>query len=214
MTVGEYAAKFEELAKYCPYYDLDSDGRSKCAKFESGLMPELKMMFGHQEINDFPTLVNKCRMFEDDMKAMDVALRNVNPQRNFGPQRNQMQGKGKGKMFYDNKKPYTPPSGYRGPSSQGLKTATTTGRQPVNSPPLCNKCGRNHFGAICLGLGNGYYYCKELGHIKKFCPQLKHSVNVVRVGRPKATRRVFTMNGSEAADADDLIQGKYTLHTQ
>lgn len=99
MTVGEYAAKFEELAKYCPYYDLDADGRSKCAKFEIGLKPELKMMFGHQEINDFPTLVNKCRMFEDDMRARDVALRNVNPQRNFGPQRNQIQGRGKGRCF-------------------------------------------------------------------------------------------------------------------
>ncbi|CAL0311017.1 unnamed protein product [Lupinus luteus] len=35
MTVGEYAAKFEEMAKYCPYYNLDTNGRSKCANFES-----------------------------------------------------------------------------------------------------------------------------------------------------------------------------------
>ncbi|XP_019429961.1 PREDICTED: uncharacterized protein LOC109337438, partial [Lupinus angustifolius] len=30
---------------------------------------------------------------------------------------------------------------------------------------------------------------------------------MVRAGRPRATGRVFTMSGSEAADADDLIQG-------
>ncbi|KAF1864609.1 hypothetical protein Lal_00039239 [Lupinus albus] len=54
------------------------DGRSKCAKFESGLKPKLKM-FGHQEIFDFPTLVNKCRMFEDDMRMDDVAINKPNP---------------------------------------------------------------------------------------------------------------------------------------
>ncbi|KAF1884431.1 hypothetical protein Lal_00028309 [Lupinus albus] len=34
MSVGEYAAKFEELARFCPYSDLEVDGRSKCSKFE------------------------------------------------------------------------------------------------------------------------------------------------------------------------------------
>ncbi|KAF1879735.1 hypothetical protein Lal_00039748 [Lupinus albus] len=82
------ATKFEELAKYCPYYELEVDGRSKSAKFEMGLMPELEMMFSHQEISDFPTLVNKCRMYEDDMKASDIAMNKANPPRNFGPQRN------------------------------------------------------------------------------------------------------------------------------
>ncbi|KAF1892769.1 hypothetical protein Lal_00042663 [Lupinus albus] len=48
MTVREYAAMFEELAKYCPYYEMDTNGRSKYAKFEVGLKPELKMMFGQQ----------------------------------------------------------------------------------------------------------------------------------------------------------------------
>ncbi|KAF1894418.1 hypothetical protein Lal_00027115 [Lupinus albus] len=43
---GEYATKFEELAIYCPYYELEVDGQSKCAKFESSLKPKLKMMFG------------------------------------------------------------------------------------------------------------------------------------------------------------------------
>ncbi|KAF1858887.1 hypothetical protein Lal_00043022 [Lupinus albus] len=67
---------------------MDADGRSKCAKFEVGLKPELKMMFGHQEITDFPTLVNKCRMYEDDIHARDAAISKANPSRNFGHQRN------------------------------------------------------------------------------------------------------------------------------
>ncbi|KAF1870777.1 hypothetical protein Lal_00025613 [Lupinus albus] len=48
MSFGEYAPSSRNAAK--------------CSKFESGLKPKLKMMFGHQEISDFPTLVNKCRI--------------------------------------------------------------------------------------------------------------------------------------------------------
>ncbi|KAF1877071.1 hypothetical protein Lal_00033625 [Lupinus albus] len=91
MSVGDYAAKFEELARFCPYSPLEMDRRSKCSKFESGLRPKLKMMFGHQDIADFPTLVNKCRMYEDDLAADDVVNPRVNHTRNFGPQRNHTQ---------------------------------------------------------------------------------------------------------------------------
>ncbi|KAF1878226.1 hypothetical protein Lal_00046892 [Lupinus albus] len=88
LAVGEYAIKFEELAWYCPYAELEVDGRSKCVKFKMGLKPELKVMFGYQEISDFPTLVNKCRMYEDDVRVRDTATVKVNSPRNYGPQRN------------------------------------------------------------------------------------------------------------------------------
>ncbi|KAF1882233.1 hypothetical protein Lal_00038879 [Lupinus albus] len=95
MSVGEYAAKFEELARFCPYSELEVDGRSKCSKFESGLRPKLKIMFGHQEIVDFATLVNKCRMYEDNLKANELATPETNFPRDYGPQRNHRQGRGK-----------------------------------------------------------------------------------------------------------------------
>ncbi|KAF1885925.1 hypothetical protein Lal_00015420 [Lupinus albus] len=88
MSVGEYTAKFEELARFYPYMELEMDGRSKCSKFESGLKPKLRRMFGHQEIADFPTLVNKCRMYEDDLTVDVVVTPRANPPKNFGPQRN------------------------------------------------------------------------------------------------------------------------------
>ncbi|KAF1859170.1 hypothetical protein Lal_00001001 [Lupinus albus] len=95
MSVGEYAAKFEELARFCPYSELEVDGRSKCSKFESGLRPKLKRMFGHQEIANFATLVNKCRMYEDNLEATEVVTPKAISPRNYGPQRNHMQGRGK-----------------------------------------------------------------------------------------------------------------------
>ncbi|KAF1860155.1 hypothetical protein Lal_00033753 [Lupinus albus] len=84
MLVGEYAAKFEELVWFCPYSELEVDEWSKCSKFESGLRPKLKKMFGHQEIADFATL--------DDLKKDEVATPKSIPPRNYGPQRNHMQG--------------------------------------------------------------------------------------------------------------------------
>ncbi|KAF1881568.1 hypothetical protein Lal_00021423 [Lupinus albus] len=52
----------------------------------------MRVMFGHEEIPDFPTLVNKCRMYEDNVRVRDAAAGKGNPPRNYGPQRNFVQG--------------------------------------------------------------------------------------------------------------------------
>lgn len=68
MSVGEYATKFEELSKYCPYY-WDMDERSKWLKFENGLKPHIKQVVEYLKVVQFPVLVNHCRIYENDMKA-------------------------------------------------------------------------------------------------------------------------------------------------
>jgi len=42
MTMAEYAAKFEELVRYFPYYQGGDDGSSKCVKFLNSLQLEVK----------------------------------------------------------------------------------------------------------------------------------------------------------------------------
>ncbi|XP_057426068.1 uncharacterized protein LOC130719458 [Lotus japonicus] len=69
MSVGEYAAKFEELALFYLPYQAAGNERSKCVKFENGLRPEIKEAIGYQRVRDFPTLVDMCRIFEDDHKS-------------------------------------------------------------------------------------------------------------------------------------------------
>lgn len=66
MSVAQYASKFEELMKYCSHYNSEAAEESKCIKFESGLRPEIKQGIRYQEIHRFPTLVNKCRIFDED----------------------------------------------------------------------------------------------------------------------------------------------------
>jgi hypothetical protein len=38
-AVAEYAAKFEELSRFCPYINAEDAEKSKCVKFDSGLCP-------------------------------------------------------------------------------------------------------------------------------------------------------------------------------
>ncbi|XP_058760882.1 uncharacterized protein LOC131634252 [Vicia villosa] len=46
--VAEYAAKFQELIKYCPYYNTMNAERSKCLKFVNGLRHYIKKSIGYQ----------------------------------------------------------------------------------------------------------------------------------------------------------------------
>ncbi|KAF1863301.1 hypothetical protein Lal_00031300 [Lupinus albus] len=151
MSVGEYTAKFKELARFCPYSELEVDGRSKCSKFELGLRPKLKRMFGHQEIADFANLVNKCRMYEDNMKVNEVATPKSIFPRNSGPQRNHMQGRGKERVEDD-----------RNLMRHLLHIVTEISRVETTYRSyrrgfysMCNKCGRFHYESTCLGSGNG-----------------------------------------------------------
>ncbi|KAF1855704.1 hypothetical protein Lal_00014650 [Lupinus albus] len=98
-------------------------------------------MLRHQEISDFATLVNKCRMVEDDMKADDVMTPKPLPPKHSGPQRNFSHEKGMGKVFQEERRPYSRPTGSRGYTSHGPRTHANAGGSRLNSPPMCSKCG-------------------------------------------------------------------------
>ncbi|XP_058726090.1 uncharacterized protein LOC131597406 [Vicia villosa] len=47
-TVVEYAARFQELIKYCPYYTTMNAERSKFLKFVNGLRHDIKKAIGYE----------------------------------------------------------------------------------------------------------------------------------------------------------------------
>ncbi|XP_027368273.1 uncharacterized protein LOC113874241 [Abrus precatorius] len=49
MSVGEYAARFDELSRYCSYF-MHADDRAQCSKFGSGLRLDIKQAIGYQQI--------------------------------------------------------------------------------------------------------------------------------------------------------------------
>ncbi|XP_027351169.1 uncharacterized protein LOC113862278 [Abrus precatorius] len=95
ITIGEYAGKFNELSKFCPYFNNTRDGCSRCTKFESGLRPNIKLAIGYQEIIHFPTLVNRCWIYENDAKAKQAQWKSSGPQWNHPNRRGDAQGRGK-----------------------------------------------------------------------------------------------------------------------
>ncbi|KAF1878017.1 hypothetical protein Lal_00041766 [Lupinus albus] len=107
-------------------------------------------------------------------------------------------------MFEDNRRPYEAPTSYRGRNDQGSRPSDVP-RGGV-STPLCNKCGILHYGSTCSGSDNKCFYCKELGHIKRFCPKLSRRLNVVHAERARNTSKIFTLSGAEVSDVDGLAQ--------
>ncbi|KAF1870827.1 hypothetical protein Lal_00030137 [Lupinus albus] len=72
----------------------------------------------------------------------------------------------------------------------------------------CNKCGRLHYGSTCPGKGNGYFHCKEFGHIKRYCPKLDRRPNVMHAGEARDHGRMVTPSGAGTSGVDDPARGK------
>ncbi|KAF1893038.1 hypothetical protein Lal_00024160 [Lupinus albus] len=117
-----------------------------------------------------------------NMKADGVATTKSNSSKNFGPQRNFVHGRGKGKMFPEEQKPCLPPVGTR------------------------SKCNQKHDGGLCYGTTNHCFRCKETGHIKRHCPMSRQSMNALGTGRPQSIGRVVIMCGADASEADGLTR--------
>ncbi|MCI49737.1 hypothetical protein A2U01_0070981, partial [Trifolium medium] len=94
--VAEYAAKFESLCAFSPYYNTPEAEYDEFVKFESGLRPEVKHLIGFSEIRDFPTLVNKSRICDEDGKAKVNYYKAVSD--------NKRKGEDRGKPYGDRNK--------------------------------------------------------------------------------------------------------------
>jgi len=78
MYVVEYAGKFYELFRFCPYINVEGADESKCIKFESGLRPEIYQYVEFHEIGDVATLVKNYRIFDEASNAKTSFYKMVN----------------------------------------------------------------------------------------------------------------------------------------
>ena len=84
--MAEYAAKFEELVRYFPYYQGRDGESSKCVTFLNGLRPEVKQAVNYLGVRQFPLLINICQIWDEDSRDR------VNYCRSIGPIKNKKNG--------------------------------------------------------------------------------------------------------------------------
>jgi hypothetical protein len=92
MSVDDYAAMVEELSLFCPHYNDVGVEASKCIKFESGLHPETKKFIRFHEVRVFLTLVNKCKIYDEDNKARSSYYQNASDEKGKSHERGKQYG--------------------------------------------------------------------------------------------------------------------------
>ncbi|XP_050877720.1 uncharacterized protein LOC127081511 [Lathyrus oleraceus] len=83
-TVTEYAAKFEDLIKFCPHYNTANVERSKCLKFVNDLGPDIKKEMSYQKIMIFSELVNKSRIYDEDNRESVAHYKSLHDKKGKG----------------------------------------------------------------------------------------------------------------------------------
>src|ERR1044072_2543782 len=209
MSVAEYAAKLESLAKHFRFFRNQVDEVYLCTRFLDGLRNEIEAFVRPLSIQQFQPLVEKCREIET------MQSRHGNRPVSGGPVKtgNSNQGSsGKGKQFQ--KKPYERSKGKnrfsRKTGSQGA------GPKGSDQPTGVNlfKCGKaGHFARNCVAKDPICFNYNHPGHFARDCkaPKAEPTVNVARGNRPVARARVYTMSGQETAGTEGLIQGSGTI---
>ncbi|CAJ2661699.1 unnamed protein product [Trifolium pratense] len=191
MSVAEYSVKFEELCAFSPHYNTVDAEEAKCVKFESGLRPDIKHLIGFSQIRDFATLVDKCRICDDDGKAKTNYYKAMSDKR----------GKGQ-----DRGKPY---------GDKGKKVVESSGGKKRGGGQ-CYKCGElGHKSYECPKKVDKCFNCGRLGHKSDVCQVKVTCFNCGEEGhkspmckKPKKTMgKVFALSGDDVDQGDNLIRG-------
>ncbi|XP_004515682.1 uncharacterized protein [Cicer arietinum] len=70
MSIAEYVAKFEELARFSPHAQYAPTEEWKINQFEWGLRLEIRGNIGHMELTNYSTLVHKSYIVEENLKKV------------------------------------------------------------------------------------------------------------------------------------------------
>ncbi|PKU71873.1 hypothetical protein MA16_Dca016326 [Dendrobium catenatum] len=158
----QYEAEFTALARYAP--QLVSTSAAKCYHFLRGLRDSLRQPLVPFHISDFSELVERARLIENDLIA--TQQRWTTSWKRFG---GDASGSGSSSM-----RRFISSSGDSRRSGQsgfsGTATPSTTSFGSVSGAPVCQSCGRRHFG-LCYRMTGQYFRCSQPGHRIAECPQ-------------------------------------------
>ncbi|PNY08434.1 cellular nucleic acid-binding protein [Trifolium pratense] len=209
MSIGDYAAKFEALIRFCPNYNTAEAEVSKCLKFEDGLRPEIKQFIAYRQIRQFPNLVDACRIYEETSQARSNHYKAISEKKH--------NGQDKGKPYdRDNQQERRQTTGRRetsggeGPNSQRCYRCGAVGHRAFEckaTSPTCFKCGKEgHLANECRSSNVVCFNCKEPRHISTQCQEPKKAKAEGKVlclvgEEPETTAAKFTAAVSAATTA-------------
>lgn len=199
MTVAEYAAKLESLAKHFRFFANHVDEAYLCTRFINGLRYEIEESVRPLGIRQFQPLVEKCREIEI------MKNKRANRENTRGPMRSKFYNqREKGKS--PQKVPYQRPTGGSFAPGQQKSVTAVLGEQVnriSNRDVACFKCGQTgHYVKECERL---CYNCRKPGHMAKDCraPRVEPAAYITRGTHPTVEERVHLMVGTEATDAEE-----------
>ncbi|XP_057452647.1 uncharacterized protein LOC130744482 [Lotus japonicus] len=179
MSVPEYAAKLESLARHFRFFANHVDEQYMCKRFVNGLRPDIEDSIRPLGIVRFQVLVEKATEVEV-MKNKRNSRMGVG-----GPVRSNSQnqeGQNGGKQ--PQKKPYHRPQGMGQSPGQYRPIATAIGgqgSQPQNHRVECFRCGEvGHYANVCEKEKPLCFNCHKSGHLAKDCrmPKVEQTMNV------------------------------------
>ncbi|XP_058756737.1 uncharacterized protein LOC131629950 [Vicia villosa] len=149
MSVAEYVAEFEELARFASRSFYASNEEWKIQIFERGLRSDIRISLAPHKFTNYTSLVHKSFIAEEGLKKIDEECQ----------------------QEWEQSESQSPsPSKY----SQHLKVRVSQNKskqvRASNSPwaSKCYECGKNHVGE-CLAGKNVCFWCKQPGHVIQNC---------------------------------------------
>ena len=73
MTVDEYVARFESLARFSNNLQNQPDEAWKSKRFEQGLRPEVRNFVITQQIREYQTLILACQLAEHSLATVTAS---------------------------------------------------------------------------------------------------------------------------------------------